>query len=300
MAENTLISWARHTFNAWIGCTKVSPACKFCYAERDWDHRFHRVKWGPKGARSVTGEDNWLKPARWNREAAALGEIHRVFSNSLSDVMDDHPSIKPEWRARLWDLPRATPSLEWLFLTKRPENWAAMVPHFTSGPMGLRVRLGVSIENQERADQLRPYLEAAHNFGWMTFVSYGPACGPVDWDALMPFVDWLVSEGESGPEARPSHPAWFRQARDACARHGVPFHHKQNGEWSAFDPESPCVGQDKLTASITVRTDGRLYKEADVVAWNFPYPAVAARIGIEKSGRMLDGVLHDAFPESRV
>lgn len=272
MAENTLISWARHTFNGWIGCTKVSPACKFCYAERDWDHRFHRVQWGPKGPRSLTSDDTWNKPLLWDRQAAMLGEIHSCFAFSLADNMDDHPSIQQAWRDRLFNLIRATQNLEWLLLTKRPENWAKFLPSLEQ-PMA-NVRLGVSIEDQEWADVRAPFLQMAHNLGWKTFVSYGPACGPVDWDALLPYVDWLVSEGESGPQARPSHPDWFRQARDACARHGVPFHHKQNGEWvSVSEVEGPGSHH------------------------QFPDGATVRRVGVEKAGRLLDGVLHDAFPK---
>lgn len=255
MAENTDISWAKNLWNGWIGCTKVSPACKFCYAERDWDKRFHRVKWGPKGPRSLTSAENWKKPLAWNRAAAALGEVHSVFAFSLADNMDDHPSIQPEWRHRFFDeLVTPTTNLEWLLLTKRPENWERFLPRFRE-PMP-NVRLGVSIEDQEWADIRAPFLRQAKAYGWKTFVSYGPACGLVDWDPLMPSIDWLVSEGESGPEARPSHPNWFRQARDACARHGVPYHHKQNGEWmpegvemeSAGD-HGPTLGHPWLAAS---------------------------------------------------
>ena len=258
MAENTDISWARHTFNSYIGCTKVSPACKNCYAERDWDHRFHRVQWGPNGARSLTGKDSWKKPLRWNAIAKAAGEIHTVFSNSLSDVFDDHPSIELEWRVRHWKLIAQTQNLEWLLLTKRPENWPLFLPVAECRAPFENIRLGVSIEDQERCDERAPKLMMAHYCGFRTFVSYEPACGPVDWDSLLMTgaVDWLISGGESGPAARFSHPDLFRAARDAAARHGVPFHHKQNGAFNA---------------------DG-------------------VRVGVEAAGRLLDGVLHDAFP----
>lgn len=285
MAENSSISWTRHTFNGWIGCTKVSPACKFCYAERDWDHRYHRVKWGPTGPRSLTGPDTWAKPLRWNREAKALGEVHSVFANSLSDNMDDHPSILPEWRERFFrNLVIPTTSLEWLLLTKRPENWERFLPDFREQIPN--VRLGVSIEDQERADERAPFLKVAKLFGWKTFVSYGPACGPVDWDAIMPWIDWLVSEGESGPLARPSHPEWFRQARDACAASSTPYHHKQNGEWR-WAP------------------DRAHFKEAIPEPWarvesKLPgvRPAFMVREGVKNTGRLLDGVLHDEFPRA--
>lgn len=282
MGENSLISWCTHTHNSWIGCTKVSPACKNCYAERDWDHRYHRVKWGPKGDRSVTSDANWKKPLAWNRAAAKTGERPTVFCNSLSDWMDDHPSILPEWRARHWQLILQTPNLEWLPLTKRPENWARFIPFFDM-PVS-NVRLGISIEDQERADECGPWLAMAHHKGWKTFVSYGPACGPVNWDEWMPSIDWLVSEGESGPKARPSHPEWFRQARDACARHNVPYHHKQNGEWR-WAPDRAHF-KEAIKEPWT-----RVLSQIDDVR-----PAFMVREGIRNTGRMLDGVTHDAFP----
>lgn len=289
MAENSDISWTRHSFNGWIGCTKVSPACKFCYAERDWDHRFHRVKWGPSGPRSLTSDDAWKKPLTWNRAAAALGEVHSVFAFSLADNMDDHPSILPAWRERFWrDVVIPTTNLEWLLLTKRPENWERFLPHGLRQPLP-NVRLGVSIEDQEWADIRAPYLRMAHNMGWKTFVSYGPACGPVDWDEILPWIDWLVSEGESGPRARPSHPDWFRQARDACARHGVPFHHKQNGEWLG----GRVFQDEEFDGGAYVDARG---KTAITRAHDFGDGQAAVRVGVDDAGRLLDGVLHDAFP----
>lgn len=297
MAEDTLISWARHTFNAWIGCTKVSSACKFCYAERDWDHRFHRAKWGPRGTRVTVSEATWGNPLRWNRAAKNAGEMHRVFCNSLSDVMDDHPTILNEWRQRLSSLWAVTNNLEWLPLTKRPENWPRYLPVTHCIQPFRNVRLGVSIEDQGRADDVLVWLKWAHERGWPIFVSYGPACGPVDWDRILPFITWLVAEGESGPNARPSHPEWFRQARDACARHGVPFHFKQWGEWAPGENiDGPPTRVEKTAelgdkgwnfSSLTPKQSAELgYEDAPDLY----------RAGINRTGRLLDGVLHDAFP----
>lgn len=278
MADNTLISWADHTFNGWIGCTKVSPACAFCYAERDWDHRFHRVKWGRAGNRSVTGEDTWRKPLTWDRLARQKGIRYRVFAHSLSDVFDDHPSIQHEWRSRLWRMILATPNLDWLLLTKRPENWEHMVPHFAQGPGGFKnVRLGTSIEDNRRAELRGPKLVRAHDLGWPTFVSHEPALGPVDWNAWMGFgcIDWLITGGESGPSARISHPKLFTHARDCAAKWGVPFHHKQNGEWA---PVAEVLSQ-----------KGRTYSFRDGTTMR--------RVGADNAGRLLGGKSYDAFPK---
>ena len=115
MGENTKIPWAHHTFNGWIGCTRVAPECDHCYAEsmakfRGW------AKWGIGEPRKRTTEENWKKPLRWNREAEQQRTRYRVFSSSLSDVFD--VEVPTEWRSDLFDLIRRTPNLDWLILTK--------------------------------------------------------------------------------------------------------------------------------------------------------------------------------------
>ncbi len=125
MAENSAISWTDHTFNPWIGCTKVSPACDGCYAEALMGQggRFARAEWGGPGkgvgTRVRTSPANWREPLKWNWDAAkAKGEVF-VFCASLADVFDN--AVPPEWRRDLFDLIRATPRLTWLLLTKRPQ-----------------------------------------------------------------------------------------------------------------------------------------------------------------------------------
>lgn len=89
MGADTKIEWTDHTFNPWVGCTKVAPGCANCYAERDFDKRRHFAQWGPNGTRVVTSESNWAKPLKWNREAEAAGVRSRVFCASLADVFED-------------------------------------------------------------------------------------------------------------------------------------------------------------------------------------------------------------------
>jgi protein gp37 len=133
VAENSNIEWTDHTFNPWIGCTKVSPGCANCYAEAH-DNRFGGGHWGKGAPRQRTSEANWRKPVQWNRQEEAKLVSHaefvnprrpRVFCASLADWLDDEAPI--EWLADLFDLIRKTPNLDWLLLTKRPENWRARV-----------------------------------------------------------------------------------------------------------------------------------------------------------------------------
>lgn len=297
MGEDTKIEWADHTFNPWLGCTRVSPACGQggkggCYAEA-LAARFNLVGWGPTASRKLTSDDNWRKPLAWNRKAAAAGKRAKVFCASMADVMDDHASIDAGWRDRLWELIADTPHLSWLLLTKRPENWGRFLPHWPYDTFD-NVRLGVTIEDQQRFDERSPFLKAAADYGWPTFVSYEPALGPVDWRPAFEgkAIGWLISGGESGPRSRPSHPDWFRAARDICAEFDVPYLHKQWGEW-APDDFTPRDNQSGWLSS-----DGTLIADVlDVPAAKCAKPVrLMFRVGKKAAGRHLDGVEHNGMP----
>ncbi|MCR6672179.1 phage Gp37/Gp68 family protein [Devosia ginsengisoli] len=177
MAENTAIEWCDATFNPWIGCTKISPACDHCYAEALMDTRHGRVDWG--GDRVRTSPANWQQPRRWQRQAAAFhaehGRRRRVFCASLADVFDNQ--VPAEWRANLWALILVTPDLDWLLLTKRPQNIGKMLPAFWDDVKG-HVWLGTTVEDQKRADQNIPHL-LEHDAA-VRFVSIEPMLGPID------------------------------------------------------------------------------------------------------------------------
>jgi protein gp37 len=118
MGENSAISWCDHTFNPWIGCTKVSDACENCYAEA-WNKRFGKAPgWGPGVPRYRTR--TWGEPLKWNREAARTGQRPRIFCASLADVFDNE--VGQSWRDDLWQVLRETPNLRWMLLTKRIGN----------------------------------------------------------------------------------------------------------------------------------------------------------------------------------
>lgn len=126
MADKTIIAWTHRTFNLAWGCTKVSPGCKNCYADTLSGRYGHSV-WGPKNPRRTFGPKHWAEPLKWNAEAQAAGTRLRVFSSSMCDYMEDHPTITQE-RAKLWPLIRATPHLDWQLLTKRSDRIAANLP----------------------------------------------------------------------------------------------------------------------------------------------------------------------------
>jgi protein gp37 len=550
MAEQTAISWCDKTFNPWLGCTKVSPACANCYAEREQDHRHHRVKWGPNGTRSITSDTYWKQPLKWNREQQCFEEKWpeflkqfpdtecktppkrpRVFCASLADIFEDwqgpiwdhrgligHVFEDGEWgfgphmraeqvirwkcsnarmltmsdvRKRLFALIDATPYLDWLLLTKRPENirrmWQYRVSDYgqdndpavqellkdfdRTKALNYRpnVWLGTSVENQEYANKRIPELLKCRDLSPVLFLSCEPLLGLVDLSLFLkvenernnqvdgrvrlpigdftgardrrdgasmedceervgpleqackvkllrtssggaqavngippspsnvpessvqrtsaspnlassertdsgghddqsqgrsegqqqtiepgvgdrvPAADsreqsfrdrsrgesvrsyeserkiddcgcagdsreatigrevandreqlrncntnsiqnrttgvsslWVICGGESGPNARPSHPDWFRGLRDQCEAARVPFHFKQWGEWAGL-----CDCNADL--STFVKSDFHAFEEEVTVY----------RIGKAKTGRFLDQIVHDAFPEVR-
>ena len=186
MSEESKIEWTHYTFNPWWGCTKVSDGCKNCYA-KSIDDRFKGGNWVPKGNRKFLGDKHWDAPLRWNRKADENGVRLRVFCASMADVFEEHPIPEVDAklndaRYRLWKLIEATPSLDWLLLTKRPENHN-MVPLAwqTGSRRPKNVWLGATAENQEQADLRIPHLI---NAPWpaVRFVSYEPALEEVDFD----------------------------------------------------------------------------------------------------------------------
>jgi protein gp37 len=155
MAENSKIEWTNHTFNPWEGCQKVGPGCDHCYAEAR-DQRFTGGKhWGPGAPRRRTSPANWNQPLRWNKLAQHNAERGlprpRVFCASLADVFDN--AVPTGWRDDLWALIASTPHLDWLLLTKRPGNIAAMLPP-SWGAGWPNVWLGCTVVNQTEADAI--------------------------------------------------------------------------------------------------------------------------------------------------
>lgn len=218
MAENSKIEWTTHTFNPWIGCQKVSPGCDHCYAET-LAKRYGWVEWGPHGERKRTSNANWRKPRQWAKAARKTGERPRVFCSSLADVFDNR--VPTEWRRDLFDLISATPELDWLLLTKRPENAARMLPK----GRWPNIWLGTTCEDQERYDHRWPILRdipaAIH------FISYEPAIGPLRLHKGTVQPDWLICGGESGHGARYMPPAWAENIQVDCEAYHVAFFMKQ-------------------------------------------------------------------------
>lgn len=231
MAANTKIQWATHTMNPWRGCSKVHTGCANCYAEAT-SKRNETIlgTWGPNGTRVVAAERAWQEVLKWNKAAAKLSEWPRVFCASLADVFEDwsgpvldhfggehytsdvdpskmvnheemhgldsagyHYTTIADVRRRLFALIDSTPAIDWLLLTKRPENvwkfWPAVDVHSQEqaddrnerGELYRRnVWIGTSISDQETADKWTPRLLGLEDLAPVRFLSAEPLVGPID------------------------------------------------------------------------------------------------------------------------
>lgn len=249
MAENSKIEWTDHTFNAWVGCTKVSPACDHCYAE-GWAKRTGQGGlW--QGERRRTSAVNWRKPLKWDAEAAAAGKRAKVFCCSLADVFDNQAD--PVWRLELWLLIAKTPNLDWLLLTKRPQNIRKMLPlDWHDGYPN--VWLGTTVENQAEADRRIPHLLGVS--ARIRFLSCEPLLGPIDLirvnngflDSLRGMagrdpsvgrcnrINWVIVGGESGHGARDMQEEWALDLLRQCEETGTAYFFKQMARKAPIPP----------------------------------------------------------------
>lgn len=314
MGQDTAIEWADHTFNPWWGCTAVSPACDHCYAEALAKRTGAANLW--KGERRRTSEANWNLPLKWNRQAERDGRRFRVFCASMADVFDNQ--VDREWRDALWRLIGDTPHLDWLLLTKRPQNIPKFIPDCDDSWPWPNVWLGTTVENQTEADRRIPHLLAAP--AAMRFLSCEPLLGPIELQCIRDdprlcgldvierrpgkaSIDWVIAGGESGPNARPSHPDWFRQLRDVCAHFEVPFFFKQWGEFSPVADVLSAVRQRRR--SVLLQPGGSPVPEDVAMRGDCPAESrdgwqYMSCLGKKAAGRLLDGRTHDAFPAIQV
>ena len=278
MADRSKIEWTDSTWSPVTGCTKVSPGCDHCYAERVTE-RFHG-----KGSfeNVVLHEDRLAQPLRWRKP-------RRVFVNSMSDLF--HDDVPDEFIVRVFDVMQNAPRHTFQVLTKRHARMRSFVTRYlsgefvrdpSSGPLASTVDrpprgiwLGVSVEDQKWADIRVPALLATP--AAVRFLSCEPLLGQIDlhdcggvdaierdWagglgggtGAPHPLIDWVIVGGESGPRARPMDPAWVRVLRDQClSAIDVAFFVKQMGSvWAKSNGADPKGGNWNLwPADLRIR-----------------------------------------------
>lgn len=270
MAGTSAIEWTDATWNPLVGCSIYSPGCKNCFAMRDaW--RMHRNPRTPHYhglTEKVNGQAVWTgriarAPAAVWRAPLAWQKPRRIFVNSMGDLF--HENISQADIDDVFIVMVLAHEHEFQVLTKRAERMREYIcdpslgvrlggkmMEFARGDVsaecgvidiahrltvegkGLRnVLLGVSVERQREADARREALAQVRRAGWRTFVSYEPALEAVNWRGWE-FIQWMISGGESGSNARPSHPQWHGDTLAWCRRFGVRYFFKQWGEWAPF------------------------------------------------------------------
>ncbi len=313
MGEITEIGWCDSTYNHWIGCAKISRGCRFCYAElqeRRWhpstDRRRAQV-WGRNASRRLTSAANRRKPFSWNRKAHETGIRPRVFSFSLADVFEDHPEVT-EWRREFFHMIEETPFLRWMLLTKRIDLVEQMTKELWGTDWPRNVWIGTSVEGQREADARLPILLNLQGPA-ERFVSAEPlldevvVAGQIN-SGRYP-LSLLIVGGESGPKARPMHPAWARTLIDQAEAAGVPAYFKQWGEYTPYQPtvadsgypggqrldwdREPTAWLDRATARV-VRAEHEVPRFGD---WQGMW-----RVGKGAAGRRLDGLIYDGVVQS--
>lgn len=315
MADKSKIEWTEATWNPITGCSVVSPGCTNCYAMRLAGQRMRRhpsrkgltrdTKAGPVWNGKVRFNEQWLdQPLRWERP-------RMIFVCAHGDLF--HEAVPDEWVDRVFAVMALAPEHTFQVLTKRSTRMreylaeksrrlriAEAIGSEPVDPLSFpppaeradiecwplpNVWLGASTEDQERFYERAPDIEALSRQGWITWLSYEPALGPLDaFDLLAedgmpdraahgPWVDWIVAGGESGPGSRPASPQWFRDLRDQCAAVETPFFFKQWGDWVSVSEV-----------------------EGDGPQFSFPDGRTVRRVGKKAAGATLDGRTHADYP----
>lgn len=304
MGANSGIQWTTHTFNPWIGCQRVSPGCEHCYAEA-LDNRWgggldaqgvKRLRWGPTAPRIRTSDAYWQQPLAWNREAEKAGVRHRVFCASLADVFEQRHRGEGDldsWRLSLFELIAHTPHLDWLLLTKRPENVRPLLDRvidayertaggadgellasrWLAGEAPHNVWLGTTVEDQARADARIPALLSMP--AKVRFLSCEPLLERVNLtlcssaiiskffspkEMKTSGIDWVIVGGESGAGARPFAVDWARDIIRQCRRARVAVFVKQLGA-------KPCRGQVEYDREGSLRLPLKDPAGGDMAEW---------------------------------
>jgi len=313
MGNKTGIEWTDATWNPTTGCTKVSAGCKHCYAERDWARLVHLPAYQGRAFTDVGCHPDRLdQPLRWQKP-------RMIFVNSMSDLF--HEAVPDSFIDQVFAVMAMAPQHTFQVLTKRPQRmreyfaarregdpWAEAADTIAD-MIGLKehpivlepkdiplphVWLGASIEDQPTADER--IVELLATPAAVHWISAEPLLGPVHvgmylsrtnmpglsmmpgFTDPLPGVDWVVVGGESGPKARPMNPQWVRDLLNQCAVAGVPFLFKQWGEWG---PE----------------TDVAYYADEKTPQHRWDDGRYSMRVGKKLTGRYLDDVRYDGYPE---
>ena len=351
MADGTHIEWTDATWNPVTGCSIVSPGCTNCYAMKLAGTRLKHTnsrkgltmpsKSGPVWNGQVRLNEEWLfQPLEWKRP-------RMIFVCAHGDLFAEN--VPDEWIDKVFAVMAMAPQHTFQVLTKRAERMrdylryrfsrivdamATMTATVNLPDWPLpNVWLGVSTEDQKRADERIPFLlDTPASVRW---ISAEPLLGPINLAEYLRLVihkpgsvgksteihlqiirhalDWIVVGGESGPGARPMHPTWVRSIRDQCAAAGVPLFFKQWGAWKPVpwkldrhkdETDAEYVERSERECSTFAISQSGYLIEMDHKPWSWArvLPAPSSHhsvklVGKKAAGRLLDGIVHDAFPK---
>jgi protein gp37 len=290
MSYKTNIEWADATWNPIVGCSKCSPGCKNCYAEK------MAVRLAAMGK---TAYKEVIKDKHWNGKTVmqSVGKRdrpleqkkpRRIFVCSMGDLF--HESVPDEWINIVLIIMARNPQHTFLLLTKRAQRMhtflcGASAPQTKKIKWPLpNVHIGVTVCTQDEVDEKIPLLLGTP--AARCFISVEPMLEEIDLSGYYPkefrvfaitHPDHVICGGESGPNARPLHPEWVRSLRDQCVAAGTPFLFKQWGEWWP-------AGK-------------RIVENRDMILWG---KEAMYKVGKKAAGRELDGEIWDQYPEKEV
>lgn len=306
----TKIEWAEEVWNPITGCTKVSAGCQNCYAERMAKRLRGRFGYPQDDPFKVTfHEEKLLQPLGWKRPK-------KVFVCSMGDLF--HGDSGWPTTDQIFDVMNKANRHTYLILTKRILTawYYFSSPVYGKPPWSRfyylknKIWLGVSVEDQKTADERIPIL--LQIYAAVRFVSIEPMLGPIDIQKYLgpvfpkacppeEGITWVIVGGESGPGARPMHPDWVRSIRDQCKEADVPFLFKQWGEWK------PSRMYSLKYTPVMLLSNGKYYykwvevfKDKNHEEWKIYKkfdPVNMLKVGKKKAGRLLDGKIHDEYPE---
>ena len=249
MSNRSKIEWTDATWNPVTGCTKVSPACTNCYAER-FAERFRGVPGHPfeQGFSLKLWPDRLKLPLMWKQPKM-------IFVNSMSDLF--HPDIPDNFIKRVFDVMIQSRQHIFQVLTKRSERMSDWVQSNFSAESNANgkpswpphIWLGVSVENQEYTRRIK-HLQSTPAL--VKYLSIEPLLGSLTLDDnLLDGIQWVIVGGESGPRARPMKPGWVYPIHQQCEQYHVPFFFKQ---WGAYDQSGRRVGKKRAGRNLDGRT----------------------------------------------
>lgn len=306
----TNIEWTQFTLNPFVGCSKCSPGCEHCFAERFAARLAKNPKMSAKYAGVVDDKGHWTGHIS-QLDLSCFDKLpkkpSRVFVGSMTDLfydIDDYKHVN-----KVMDIFVQMEILCWhtfMLLTKRPENAIRFFQmkndaymqvdkikktaklHLIKYKLPDNIWLGVTVCNQEEVDNKIPILlqiPAAKRF-----ISVEPMLGPVD---IMPYLqgnnklDWVICGGETGKNARPMHEKWVKNLRDQCLETGIPFFFKSWGEWIPAYQKPNDFGNH----------NGALKYELMIKFENDDFGNAFYKVGKKLSGHLIDGVEYRQFPE---